>query len=244
MASESRTRASFVRWGAALVVIAAAATLVAAQSASPTPPPNSARAALFTQAQATNGEAVYAKACAACHGAALTGGAAPPLTGPAFARSWGDPRVTLDDLFFVIRTTMPPNNLGALSAPERAAVFAHILKTNGYPAGAVPLAADSPQLREQRLRVAAVPPADPPPPPAFIPGAAGARSATSVPANRRSTRLNALATGCSTTTITPAPASRPSPTSRLRTPRGCRRPACFKWASATTFKRCRSCIVA
>ena len=173
MASESRTRASFVRWGAALVVIAAAATLVAAQSASPTPPPNSARAALFTQAQATNGEAVYARACAACHGAALTGGAAPPLTGPVFARSWGDPRVTLDDLFFVIRTTMPPNNLGALSPPERAAVFAHILKTNGYPAGAVPLTADAPQLREQRLRVAAVPPPDPPPPPAFIPGAAG-----------------------------------------------------------------------
>src|SRR5262245_38960278 len=65
--------------------------------------------ALFTDAQAKEGEAVYAKACAACHGATLSGGSAPALAGPAFARSWTDPRTTLDDIFFIIRTTMPPN---------------------------------------------------------------------------------------------------------------------------------------
>ena len=36
-----------------------------------------------------------------CHGATLTGGTAPPLTGPAFEASWSNPRVTLADLFFI-----------------------------------------------------------------------------------------------------------------------------------------------
>src|SRR3989442_5177659 len=79
------------------------------------------RAALFTDAQATTGEGLYRQSCAACHGAALTGGTAPPLTGPAFQASWGNPRVTLADLFFIIRTTMPPRASSSLSPPDHAA---------------------------------------------------------------------------------------------------------------------------
>ena len=139
-------------------------------------------AALFTEAQAKEGEAVYAKACAACHGATLTGGAAPALSGPAFARSWSDPRTTLDDIFFIIRTTMPPNAASTVSPQERTAVFAHILKSNGYPAGKVALASDSADLKQHRLQVtaAAAPPARAAAP-AFIAGAAGALPATSGP---------------------------------------------------------------
>src|ERR1700682_679087 len=62
------------------------------------------RAALFTDAQATSGEALYRQSCAPCHGATLTGGTAPPLTGPAFETSWSHPLVTLADLFFIART--------------------------------------------------------------------------------------------------------------------------------------------
>jgi alcohol dehydrogenase (cytochrome c) len=162
-------------------VLVAGMLVIRGEAAPPAQGQGDARAPLFTAAQATSGAAVYAKACASCHGATLTGGSAPPLAGPAFARSWGDPRVTLDDLFFVIRTTMPPNNAAALSPPDRAAVFAHILQTNGYAPGAVTLTADSPQLRQQRLVVTARPEPPRPEPPAFIPGAAAAAAADSGP---------------------------------------------------------------
>jgi alcohol dehydrogenase (cytochrome c) len=136
----------------------------------PSAPQTASRPRLFTEAQAKAGEAVYAKACAGCHGANLTGGSAPPLAGPAFARSWGDPRITLDDLFFIIRTTMPPNNVAALSPADRAAVFAHMLRTNGYAPGSVALTSESPQLRSERLQVTAAPVEIRKEPPAFIAG--------------------------------------------------------------------------
>ena len=151
------------------------------QSEAPARQASSPRTALFTQAQATRGEAVYAESCAACHGASLAGGAAPPLAGPAFERSWGGPRVTLDDLFFVIRTTMPPYGSSSVSVPDRAAVFAFILKSNGYPAGQSLLTADTVQLTQQRLEVSARPSSTLPPPPAFVPGAPGAAPAANGP---------------------------------------------------------------
>jgi mono/diheme cytochrome c family protein/outer membrane protein assembly factor BamB len=141
------------------------------------------RPGLFTQAQAAAGEALYAKSCASCHGAALAGGTAPPLSGNAFRASWGDPRVTLDDLFFLLRTTMPPRASSSLSPQDHAAVFAYILKANGYAPGGEPLAVDAPQLKVERLQ--SVPAGGRPvartPPPAFIPAAAGAMPAGTGP---------------------------------------------------------------
>ena len=129
----------------------------AGQPARPAP----ARAALFTDAQAANGKVLYDKTCAGCHGPALSGGTAPPLTGPAFEASWRDPRVTLDDLFFVQRTTMPPRQALALTQEEHASVFAYILKANGYASGASALSVTSVELQLQRLQVTATPPALP-----------------------------------------------------------------------------------
>ncbi|PYR03589.1 MAG: hypothetical protein DMF97_01685 [Acidobacteria bacterium] len=144
---------------------------------------NASRPSLFTQAQAAAGEALYAKSCASCHGAALAGGTAPPLSGSAFQASWSDPRVTLDDLFFLLRTTMPPRASSSLSPQDHAAVFAYILKANGYAPGGQPLAVDAPQLKVERFQsvpsgaraVARTPP------PAFMPAAAGAMPAGSGP---------------------------------------------------------------
>src|SRR5438067_11239626 len=67
-----------------------------------------AHPAMYTDAQAATGESVYRRSCAGCHGAALTGGTAPPLAGPAFETSWSDPRVAVADVFFIARTTRPP----------------------------------------------------------------------------------------------------------------------------------------
>ena len=66
---------------------------IAAGGAGQPVPQISPRPALFTEAQAASGEALYRQSCAACHGATLTGGTAPALTGPAFEASWGNPRV-------------------------------------------------------------------------------------------------------------------------------------------------------
>jgi len=91
---------------------------------------------------------VFAQECAACHGAALTGGGAPPLTGRAFESSWSHPQVTLDDMLFLTRTTMPPRAAGTVSPEDHLAVFAFILSLNGYPAGDMPLRIDSPALQQ------------------------------------------------------------------------------------------------
>jgi alcohol dehydrogenase (cytochrome c) len=161
-----------IRAGSAIAigVVTSITVLVAGQSAPAPERTGARRTALFTEAQAKSGEGVYAKACASCHGATLAGGTAPPLAGPAFARSWGNPNATLDDIFFIIRTTMPPNNTSALSPADRAAVFAHVLKVNGYPSGSATLTADSPQLRRERLQVTAVPVIPEVEPPAYIAG--------------------------------------------------------------------------
>src|SRR5258706_10985463 len=88
--------------------IGTAALTGAGQSASN--PSAASRPPLYTDAQATTGEAVYRQSCAGCHGATLSGGTAPPLTGAAFETSWSDPRNTLADIFYISRTNMPPRN--------------------------------------------------------------------------------------------------------------------------------------
>ena len=144
-------RASLVATAIVVGAVAAAAATAltgAGQAAAQVP----SRPALFTEAQAAAGEALYRQSCAGCHGATLAGATAPALTGPAFEASWSNPRVTLGDLFFIARTTMPPRASSSLTAPDHAAVFAYILKTNGFPPGASALSAVSEQLEAAHLR--------------------------------------------------------------------------------------------
>jgi alcohol dehydrogenase (cytochrome c) len=161
---------------------------------------------LYTSEQAAQGKKVYATRCAACHGAYLEGVTAPPLAGPNFEKNWIS-TTTMDDLFFLMRTTMPLSMAKSLSAEQHAAVFAYVLQQNGYPAGDKPVQPDTPQLKTMRVltRVAnthggggpapVVVFGDPKnlsaePPPAFIPG-----DAKSVPASGGPTQeqLNAAA---------------------------------------------------
>src|SRR5436305_15337536 len=108
-----------VRCAALCALTISGVGLRGAQTAASVP----ARAALYTDAQATAGESVYRQSCAGCHGAALTGGTAPPLAGSGFETSWSDPRVTLADVFYIARTPMPPRAANTLTVHDQAAVF-------------------------------------------------------------------------------------------------------------------------
>ena len=117
---------------------------------------------VFSDAQATRGQALYAQRCAGCHGPALAGATAPALTGDRFTNRFR--MEPLSALFIQIRYAMPPvpvgpaptasapaggnNAAAAAAAPstqltnEQAAdLVAHILKNNGFPAGKTDFAA-------------------------------------------------------------------------------------------------------
>ena len=99
----------------------------------------------FTQAQAETGRAVYAQACAVCHGPNLNDGPlGAPLQGDAFMRKFGGQAVRT--LFDVTRTTMPTANPGSLPAETYAALVAFILQRNDIVAGGTPLPTDPRQL--------------------------------------------------------------------------------------------------
>jgi len=128
-----------------VVITMAAATLaVAAQT-------KTTQEGIYTDAQATRGEAIYAKSCASCHGASLEGsGQAPPLADKDFATEWDDQ--PLSDLFERIRTTMPGDAPGTLKPSEVADVLAFVLKKGGHTGGSVDLPADAAALKDVRFR--------------------------------------------------------------------------------------------
>ena len=84
----------------------------------------------YTDAQATAGQAAYAKSCATCHDG---GGEAGALSGPGFANGWKTR--TTQDLYALIHDTMPFDNPGSLTADQAASIVGYILKNNGVPAG-------------------------------------------------------------------------------------------------------------
>ncbi len=95
---------------------------------------------VYTEAQAARGAALYAGACAQCHGPALTGAEGPPLTGVEFTGNWN--ALALTDLFERVRTAMPPDNPSRLSAQEKVDVIAHVLAANKFPPGTIELTRD------------------------------------------------------------------------------------------------------
>ena len=130
-----------------MLILAACVPAVAiAQRAAPT-----AKPALYTDAQANAGAAVYAQSCAACHGSQLEGVAAPALKGPAFGDMANAQSLTADALLDVIANTMPQSDPGSLKPEEFAAVTAYILQQNGYPAGTVALTKDEAGLKDAKI---------------------------------------------------------------------------------------------
>lgn len=131
--------------------VAAAAALLLLVCA-PAPRAAQSTAALsFTRAQSDQGRDVYAARCASCHGGQLTDGNAPPLAGEAFGAKWSSAGRSLDELFTLIRTTMPFGAEGSLTEDEYLAVMAHLLERNGRSAGTDALTADRAVLANAHL---------------------------------------------------------------------------------------------
>lgn len=101
---------------------------------------------VYTDEQATRGEATYNKECSSCHGAGLEGdGFAPALSGTEFLSNWNG--TTLGDLFDRIRISMPPGSPGSVPPQSKADIVAHLLKSNTYPAGMTEVGKDLEPLK-------------------------------------------------------------------------------------------------
>ena len=101
---------------------------------------------VFTVEQATRGQIGYQKACGSCHGTGLEGdGFAPPLIGEPFTQRWQSGSV--GDVLLVVKTTMPQDRPGSLTAAAYADIVAYLLKMNNYPAGQRELSQDPDQSK-------------------------------------------------------------------------------------------------
>jgi len=94
---------------------------------------------VYSELQANRGQALFGRKCHECHGETLEGGSlAPTLRGSEFLSSWqGKP---LRRIYSRILSTMPPDDVGSLAENETLDLVALVLRANGYPAGAQPLA--------------------------------------------------------------------------------------------------------
>jgi mono/diheme cytochrome c family protein len=145
-----RTRCWIVLVAAALSAAIGGARLRAQE------PQRSVLDGVYTEAQANRGAAAYDTACAGCHRADLSGNSGPALREQRFAQQYAGR--DLKTLFTKIATTMPRNAAGSLPDNVNLDIVAHVLKENGFPAGARDLTADG-------LEAIGVVPGRPKPPP-------------------------------------------------------------------------------
>ena len=131
----SAQRMSGLLMGVAVIFGAMLATTAQAQEFS------SQSIATYTAEQAAQGEAVYAKSCASCHGETLGGSEfASALNGMTFSRNWGGKSAV--ELFTYINTKMPPASPGQLGPEAAAQIIAYVLEVNGIQAGQSALPTD------------------------------------------------------------------------------------------------------
>lgn len=108
-------------------------------------------ASLYTEEQATDGATVWTNTCSGCH-------EAKDVTSADFRTKWVGQ--SLFALYEQIRTTMPDDGPGTLTAEQYLHSVAYILKLNGLPAGETKLVADSASLSALTFAIPA-PPAAP-----------------------------------------------------------------------------------
>jgi alcohol dehydrogenase (cytochrome c) len=100
----------------------------------------------YTPAQARRGEAAYIEHCESCHGRSLDDGPfAPALKGVEFRQKWTGR--SMEDLFTLVSTKMPPARPGTLGDSSYAALLAYILQENGTTPGAGELSVDGDSLK-------------------------------------------------------------------------------------------------
>jgi alcohol dehydrogenase (cytochrome c) len=124
----------------------------------------------YTVAQAQRGEAAYQEHCESCHGRSLDDGPfGPPLRGVEFRDKWVDR--SMEELFTLVSTTMPPARPGTLGDGTYAALLAYMLQENGTAPGTGELSVEANALKAMgapgfpRLGGSLAPNATVPPPP-------------------------------------------------------------------------------
>ena len=122
-----------LKLGAALVFGAIIAGSASAKAQTPGP---------FTAAQSGAGHDAFLENCASCHNKTLQGGGeAPALVGSAFINSWG--MRGADELYGVVKASMPLGNANSLSPETYQQIVAFIFQANGAVAGSNPFAGES-----------------------------------------------------------------------------------------------------
>ncbi|MQA92648.1 MAG: hypothetical protein GEU90_20905 [Gemmatimonas sp.] len=120
------------------VVFAACGTQAPQIAPGPSNGPTAA-AGLFTEAQSTRGDALFASRCGSCH-------ATREFSGRIFMIGWETRSV--GEFYEFIRTAMPYDQPGSLSDQEYADVTAYVVSLNGFPAGSQELAPGADTLNE------------------------------------------------------------------------------------------------
>ncbi len=93
---------------------------------------------VFTEAQASRGEATFRRVCSACHDTN-------EFSGGRFRLTWVGQSAA--DLYDTIATLMPEGDPGSLTPAQYAGVVAYLLQLNGYPAGEAALPTSLSALR-------------------------------------------------------------------------------------------------
>src|SRR5687767_8610744 len=101
-----------------------------------------ASAGVYGEAQAISGDSLFRRNCISCHTPQFH-------ADEQFRMNWLGR--TVYDLFKLLKTTMPEDNIGGMSDDDYTRVIAYILKLNGFPAGSDSLSADS--LAQKRIRI-------------------------------------------------------------------------------------------
>jgi mono/diheme cytochrome c family protein len=101
---------------------------------------------IYSEAQATRGEKVYAASCASCHGDDLSGGGqTPPLAGKEFNSDWND--LSMGDLYDRTHLSMPADKPGSLTPEQTVDVITYLLKKGSFPTGQADLPTDTVALK-------------------------------------------------------------------------------------------------
>ena len=126
-----------------ILVISAAALLAAMPvSAQDNGALKPASAGVYKEDQAARGDTVFQRTCLSCHTPTFN-------ADEHFRMNWIGR--TVYDLFKLLKTTMPEDNIGGLSDDDYTRVIAYVLKLNGFPAGADSLSSDS--LAQKRIKI-------------------------------------------------------------------------------------------
>jgi mono/diheme cytochrome c family protein len=97
---------------------------------------------VYTEEQATRGQATFGAICAACHDVA-------DFSNPSFLQGWE--ASTVLDLFQLVQKTMPMDNPGSLRPQDYADVISYVFRANRIPAGKDELDTDAEHLKLIRI---------------------------------------------------------------------------------------------